>query len=476
MAGQIVLHFGIDLVDQAVYHVEFIKAVNNNKELDKPEVLKRAIYRYEKFWLPLVAEHPKECLSAPMDIEWVWHCHMLSPSAYEKDCQATIGVTANHTILRPDDFQVTRNRAHAYWSEKYPEPFYMDYNASYNEDVVSNFNSRITYDILAAAERQKSFCYQVSLPHYQDKKFLESALARYKQFLLLKRKHPDEFIVPCYDIDLIWHTHQLNPLIYKIETTRLLGQLFNHDDSVNQRHEGSKLNTADKRTRFLWKQNYDESFSKFGAMFRGNPPNGKLYTITQEDGYVFCTKRCVLSLDMLTLNVPSPDLNRSKHLDLKASSAKISREEVAKWFKLKRPTSSRPGNPTITWPKIGSFNFDTMKEHGILFSIQQKSGMLSSKSVVDSSFLDLMPVIESPLNSSKPGGLLKGKLKFKDNVSLEIQGHYQQPKISDVFLFLIEGVYKDEKLPDDLKALLGPILDEEPSSDQDSMCQMATHV
>ncbi|XP_045164314.2 uncharacterized protein LOC123528567 [Mercenaria mercenaria] len=475
MAGAARLHFGIDLVDQAMYHVAFIKAVNNNAELRKAEVLKRAAYRYEKFWLPLAVEHPREYLSAPMDIEWVWHCHMLSPKAYETDCQNVVRSTVNHTILRPEEFQRTRNKAHAYWTEKYTEPFYIDYSDTYDKELVSKFTSKISYDIIAAAERQRIFYYQVSLPHYQDRRFLERALERYKKFLLLKRQYAEEFLVPCYDIDLIWHTHQLNPLIYKYDTTRIVGHLFNHDDSVNERHEGSKLNNADKRTRELWKQVYNESFSKFGAMFRGNPPSGNLYAITQKDEFAFCTKYCIVSLDQLTLHMPSPDLNRSKHVDLKASSAKISRTEFTKWFKLKRPANSRPGNPTILWTKVGSFNFDTSTEHGILFSIQQKSGMFGSKSELDSNFLDLIPLIESPANANKPGGILKSKLTFKANTTLEIQGHYQQPKIGVVFLFLIEGSYKDEIIPDTVQQLLGPVAIERLPPGSDNSCKVATH-
>ncbi len=50
---------------------------------------------------------------------------------------------------------------------------------------------------------------QVSLPHYRTTKFLVRALQRYQMFLRLKKLYPEEFLVPCYDIDLIWHTHQV---------------------------------------------------------------------------------------------------------------------------------------------------------------------------------------------------------------------------------------------------------------------------
>jgi len=57
--------------------------------------------RYEKIFLPAIkssnANHPLQ--GAPIDIEWVWHCHMLAPLAYHKDCEEVIGMIPDHTML-----------------------------------------------------------------------------------------------------------------------------------------------------------------------------------------------------------------------------------------------------------------------------------------------------------------------------------------------------------------------------------------
>ena len=42
-----------------------------------------------------------------------------------------------------------------------------------------------------------------------DDKFLEEALIRYKRYLCLKILNKATFLVPCYDIDLMWHAHQV---------------------------------------------------------------------------------------------------------------------------------------------------------------------------------------------------------------------------------------------------------------------------
>ena len=152
----------------------------------------------------------------------------------------------------------------------YPsEPFEVDLTASVGN--AHDFESRMKYDITAACGRQRVFYYQVSLPHYEDKKFLTRALERYKQHLVLKQENPDLFFVPCYDFDLIWHAHQVHPLIYHKDTTQVLGKVYDHNDSVNDRRPGSQLSRAYATTRKKWKEAAQE-FRLKGCMFRGEPP------------------------------------------------------------------------------------------------------------------------------------------------------------------------------------------------------------
>jgi len=49
---------------------------------------------------------------------------------------------------------------------------------------------------------------------------------------------------------------QLCPLSYKSDTEKILGAVLPHDDSVNDRSPGSKLNTSDETTRSLWKSRH----------------------------------------------------------------------------------------------------------------------------------------------------------------------------------------------------------------------------
>jgi hypothetical protein len=82
--------------------------------------------------------------------------------------------------------------------------------------------------------------------------------------------------VPCYAIDIIWHTHQLNPKTYSKDTISLLGNVFPHDDTVNDRTPGSKLCTSDAITRELWAKMFNEKYFMPGKFLKRNT-KGKIF-------------------------------------------------------------------------------------------------------------------------------------------------------------------------------------------------------
>ena len=104
-------------------------------------------------------------------------------------------------------------------------PYGVNYSILQNTGsaTVGVFQSKIKYDIKSAAMRQGAFYYQVSLPHYRDPDFMRDGIVRYKMYLALKRANASKFLVPCYDIDLVWHTHQVHPALYYSDTMNLLG-------------------------------------------------------------------------------------------------------------------------------------------------------------------------------------------------------------------------------------------------------------
>ena len=110
-----------------------------------------------------------------------------------------------------------------------------------------------------------------------DGLFLEGAVARYKGFLHLIKSNRDKsikcFCVPTYDIDLIWHTHQLHPVSYCNDLIKLLGKVLEHDDMDSDRTKGKKLDVGFSVTTKQWEEAFGTRYWRAGAMYRGTAPS-----------------------------------------------------------------------------------------------------------------------------------------------------------------------------------------------------------
>ena len=259
----------IDLVVAAQAEYDFLRLIDKHPVLYKSNVIYNAIYRYEKYWLPLVAEQGCRLLPAPLDVEWVWHCHILSPFQYREDCIKIVGKVVDHQPYKL--CETKKPLSERYWKEKYPNvPFDIDLNDATPFLIEKNYEQKSAYDIASATLRQRSFNYATSLPHYRDEKFLREAVSRYYVMLQIKRDNPSMYIVPCYDNDLIWHSHQQHPLAYHEDTFLMLGRMLDHNDTTNDRSPGSRLEEGSADTKKLWKKR-GRSFGVPGAMYRGEP-------------------------------------------------------------------------------------------------------------------------------------------------------------------------------------------------------------
>jgi len=269
--GNLSQTLGVDLIQSAKNEVEFLKLVDEYPNLCKGPVVKNAIRRYELFWLPFASRFGSSpaLQAAPLDIAWVWHVHLLAPFHYEQDCLNIISTGLHHAPVhitqRSLALQLTKDR----WNKEFPgEPFEVDLTKP--PTLLTEYRSRIQYNLEEACYRQFKFYYQVSLPHYSDELFLKSAAKRYEHHLQLTKLQPNVSIVPCYDVQLIWRAHQLHPLNYKQTTTELFGKRLHQD--VTGQTPGSHLYDTEMKTRSLWEA-AGERLEKAGAMYRGDPPD-----------------------------------------------------------------------------------------------------------------------------------------------------------------------------------------------------------
>lgn len=454
------IHFGVDLTKAALYHLYFLREVDSTPILRNDDVLQRALQRYERFWLRLAAKYDKEKLAAPLDIEWMWHCHMLCPNAYDRDCNYLVGKVIDHELVSPGERKQRLLKSQIKWKELYPhEPFEMSTESGAFVFDHKMFKSSLSYDLIHASKRQAVFFYQVSLLHYTDSKFLESAVLRYKKFLFLKKNNPKMFLVPCYDIDLVWHTHQLHPGIYKTNTEKLLGRLFNHDDTVNDRSPDSKLSKADLETRELWRKTFDETFSMYGAMYRGDPPAGKLYRLNANEIFSFSSKKAQVVLN--NINIEGVTSNKGK-LKLKVSTIELKGAKVM--FKLK-------GNQP-SWNISEHFTFDTLHPNGLRFELTTGFSLFGHKDRLGHYDSDPLSFIDYFKRGESEALNIRGMIG-PYNISITGQIHAAQQ--SKAVFQMEPGHYETANIPEDIEQMWGPVPLQKLPPGTDNTCNVASH-
>ncbi|KAL8143018.1 hypothetical protein V2J09_016050 [Rumex salicifolius] len=273
----------VDMVSAAKRHLRFLAAVDQTGHLYDGPVLRKALRRYNVCWLPLLAKHTEtplceDPLVVPLDCEWIWHCHRLNPVRYVSECKELFGrlLDSRHVVSSVEGY--SKKKTEEIWGEMFPdEPYELDFTKAALEDAQMETlqGEKITdYDLVSAVERQSSFYWQVSRPHMSDDLFLQESVDRYKGFLYLMKMNMEKSAmyscVPTYDIDLIWHTHQLHPSSYSKDLIQLLGMVLEHDDTDSDRSEGNTLNLSFKQTTQQWEDLFGRSYWRAGAMYKGS--------------------------------------------------------------------------------------------------------------------------------------------------------------------------------------------------------------
>ncbi|KAK9097038.1 hypothetical protein Sjap_022535 [Stephania japonica] len=276
----------LDLVSAAKRQLEFLAAVDRHRCLYDGPVLDRAIFRYKKYWLPLLAKYAESeelegLLVVPLDCEWIWHCHRLNPIRYKADCEECYGRILDNKNVVSMVQGASQKKTEEIWNKLYPEePYELDLTNSLYENFSEKFScdsGSTTYDLVLAVKRQSPFFYQVSRPCMNDDHFLKGSVARYKGFLHLIKRNKERsirrFCVPTYDVDLIWHTHQLHPVSYGKDMIEALGMVLEHDDTDSNRTKGQKLDLGFSETTKQWEETFGYRYWRAGAMYRGTPPS-----------------------------------------------------------------------------------------------------------------------------------------------------------------------------------------------------------
>ncbi|RDW76826.1 uncharacterized protein DSM5745_06818 [Aspergillus mulundensis] len=85
---------------------------------------------------------------------------------------------------------------------------------------------------------------------------LRRAVDRYGKFLHLFRLHPDQFLVPTLDVDLVWHTHQCSAGRYRTFVTERVGRFINHEDKIGRGTLDDGFTNAEQWYRLRYGEQY----------------------------------------------------------------------------------------------------------------------------------------------------------------------------------------------------------------------------
>jgi hypothetical protein len=157
--------------------------------------LKEALRRYEKLWMPLIAQQQAVAgglqgynhLVPPLDIALLWHLHRLQPEAYAADCKELRAQSGAHAPV----LHVSPQQAFAFsdgqdaagaatasvWRKAYPdEPFWPPAAPG---SQTAGFRSHLSADLAAVAVRVPVFTHQLLRSAYVSRPFLSRAIDRW---------------------------------------------------------------------------------------------------------------------------------------------------------------------------------------------------------------------------------------------------------------------------------------------------------
>lgn len=299
----------IDLIVASQAEYDFLRFVDQHPSLYSTSVLQNALYRYEKYWLPLAADHDGNALRAPLDIQWIWHCHILTPD-YRKDCEKIVNKIVDYSPLVFIGEDEGENESRRFWEQMYPEVPY-DADASSNNPVLlckDGYVRKSTCDLIRVATHQRIFNYSISLPHYRDKQFLRNAMTRYSIMLSLMLEHPEKTIFPCYDVDLVWRAHRLFVLQYQEDILSILGNLPKQNSLIYDRTPGSTLQENIATTKKLW-EGKGKPYAVPGCMFRNEPSLPEMQNCGEDLLKIVNKTYEITFRDMKVYHFAEPDVN-----------------------------------------------------------------------------------------------------------------------------------------------------------------------
>lgn len=100
----------------------------------------------------------------------------------------------------------------------------------------------------------------VEREHWEDRDASE-AIRRYKNFLILIVKYPDQLLAPAPDMDEAWHNHILFTREYSIACEEIFGGYLHHTPAQSSHpDEKGRMERAQQHTADIYQKEFNESY------------------------------------------------------------------------------------------------------------------------------------------------------------------------------------------------------------------------
>ncbi|XP_074308929.1 glycine-rich domain-containing protein 1-like [Silene latifolia] len=271
------------------------------------------------------------------------------------------------------------------------------------------------------------------------------------------QKNRECFCVPTYDIDLVWHTHQLDPISYSKDMTENVGRVCHHNDKVSDRTPGKLLHVGFCDITDLWEQTYGRSYWTAGSLHRGTPPapvtrfpvnfiaDKKLSSLNKSDN----------PIQFPSLNVVEVLLEFVEIKNLPAGHGNLtvyfSKKQADKIFKTKRSLriSSELGEK-----QVASFHCEPKGE--FLFELMSNSAVSNKPKLLGSYLFSLQELVASGSQLATDTWLslepVSGNITSSETILLHTSISYTPPVPAPI-VFRLAGssqpfpIGKDAKIP-----------------------------
>ena len=242
--------------------------------------------------------------------------------------------------------------------------------------------------------------------------------------------------------------------------------MYNHNDAVNDRSANSKLIEAEKQTRELWETFFQEDFGISGAMYRGEPPRGKLHILNLEEIPNLSTKVADVTLKSVTFENLAAGQKFQSKISLEGTKGS--------------KCLTRLLGPSTNFATNRKFKLDTSVHQSLKMTIKTRTGFLccgESQQLASFNY-PLGAVVET----SPASGAENITLHLDDNQTLgvtlpnvTITASVGAWRHGPYVMKLEPGSFQTYTIPEYIEQLWGPVPLRTLPSDVRNKCYVASH-